>query len=126
MKDKTKVIELTKNNIEFIEKNGEILLKKIDKSSKYGFLVLYAPWCGHCQMFEPDIDFLSMELDGVISFYKLNGDNDENSELLDKLDFTGYPTVFDLELVSQDYYKIKEYAGNGRNVKDILEYITRE
>ena len=37
MKDKTKVIELTKNNIEFFEKNGEILLKKIDKSSKYGF-----------------------------------------------------------------------------------------
>ncbi len=126
MKDKTKVIELTKNNIEFIEKNGEILLKKIDKSSKYGFLVLYAPWCGHCQMFEPDIDFLSMELDGLVSFYKLNGDNDENSELLDKLDFTGYPTVFDLELVSQDYYKIKDYGGNGRNVKDILEYITRE
>ena len=126
MKDKTKVIELTKNNIEYIEKNGEILLKKIDKSSKYGFLVLYAPWCGHCQMFEPDIDFLSMELDGVVSFYKLNGDNDENSELLDKLDFTGYPTVFDLELVSQDYYKIKDYGGNGRNVKDILEYITRE
>ena len=126
MKDKTKVIELTKNNIEFIEKNGEILLKKIDKTSKYGFLVLYAPWCGHCQMFEPDIDFLSMELDGVVSFYKLNGDNDENSELLDKLDFTGYPTVFDLELVSQDYYKIKDYGGNGRNVKDILEYITRE
>ena len=126
MKDKTKVIELTKNNIEYIEKNGQILLKKIDKSSKYGFLVLYAPWCGHCQMFEPDIDFLSMELDGVVSFYKLNGDNDENSELLDKLDFTGYPTVFDLELVSQDYYKIKDYGGNGRNVKDILEYITRE
>ena len=126
MKDKTKVIELTKNNIEYIEKNGEILLKKIDKSSKYGFLVLYAPWCGHCQMFEPDIDFLSMELDGVVSFYKLNGDNDENSELLDKLDFTGYPTVFDLELVSQDYYKIKDYGGNGRNVKDILDYITRE
>ena len=43
MKDKTKVIELTKNNIEYIEKNGQILLKKIDKSSKYGFLVLYAP-----------------------------------------------------------------------------------
>tara|TARA_B100000674_G_C37710820_1_gene855060 strand:- start:280 stop:660 length:381 start_codon:yes stop_codon:yes gene_type:complete len=126
MKDKTKVIELTKNNIEFFEKNGEILLKKIDKSSKYGFLVLYAPWCGHCQMFEPDIDFLSMELDGLVSFYKLNGDNDENSELLDKLDFTGYPTVFDLTLDSQDYYKIKDYGGNGRNVKDILEYITRE
>ena len=67
-----------------------------------------------------------MELDGVVSFYKLNGDNNENSELLDKLDFTGYPTVFDLELVSQDYYKIKDYGGNGRNVKDILEYITRE
>ena len=126
MKDKTKVIELTKNNIEFIEKNGEILLKKIDKSSKYGFLVLYAPWCGHCQMFEPDIDFLSMELDGLVSFYKLNGDNDENSELLDKLDFTGYPTVFDLELVNQDYYKIKDYGGKSRNVDDILEYITRE
>ena len=126
MKDKTKVIELTKNNIEYIEKNGQILLKKIDKSSKYGFLVLYAPWCGHCQMFEPDIDFLSMELDGVISFYKLNGDDDENSELIDKLNFTGFPTIFDLELVSQDYYKIKEYGGNGRNVKDILEYITRE
>jgi thioredoxin 1 len=51
----------------------------------------WATWCAPCRMLEPVLEALAEELDGRLSFAKVNAD--EHPELLDRYDISGIPTL---------------------------------
>ncbi len=50
----------------------------------------YAEWCGPCQMMAPLLDELSKMYDGMVDFYKVNVD--EENELSGYFDIRSIPT----------------------------------
>lgn len=80
--DEKDVIVLNETNFdEVIEKN------------RYVMVEFYAPWCGHCQSLAPEYAAAATELKAEeIVLAKV--DATENSELSQKFDVEGFPTVF--------------------------------
>ena len=60
------------------------------KHFKYLLVYFYAPWCGHCKAFGPELVKAAQQLkekDSPIKFAKVNGPEEE--ELLKKMHVTG-------------------------------------
>lgn len=80
--DETHVIVLKESNFsEFIEKN------------KFVMVEFYAPWCGHCQALAPEYAAAATELkEEGVALAKV--DASEETELAQKFDVQGFPTVY--------------------------------
>ena len=102
-----------------------------------GLLTVYAPWCGYCIIYNyliffsykslNDLDFLSKELKKYnVHFFKINGDDDENRDLVDLLNIRGYPSLYELVKTNvEGQYRIKSWDKE-RSVKYILTYLSSE
>lgn len=92
--DETDVVVLTEGNFsEFIEKNRHVMVE------------FYAPWCGHCQALAPEYAAAAKALkEEAVELAKV--DATEESELSQKFDVQGFPTV--LFFVDGDH---KPYPG---------------
>ena len=88
------------------------------KNKKHKCNLYYAPWCGHCQRFEPVWDKVSQKpnLKKDIKFVKINGD--ENSKKLIKDGVEGFPTI---RLIT-DNNEVIEYQGD-RTEKDFERFL---
>jgi thiol-disulfide isomerase/thioredoxin len=73
-----------------------------DKSNKTAILMLfYVDWCPHCKTAKPEWESLKTQYDGkmingyTISFaeYNCTTESDEISQLMDKYNIEGYPTI---------------------------------
>ena len=55
----------------------------------------YADWCGHCKDFEREWMQFTKEIQGLVSYEKINGDEDrmKTEPLQSKYKIRGYPTV---------------------------------
>lgn len=62
----------------------------LTESASLVFVEFYATWCGHCQQMEPVIEDIKTLLQGEVSFYEL--DIDENTELAGEQKIEGTPT----------------------------------
>ncbi|CAN6447039.1 unnamed protein product [Victoria cruziana] len=79
--DEKDVVVLTEGNFSrFIDEN------------RYVMVEFYAPWCGHCQALAPEFSAAATELKGVVALAKV--DATVESDLSQKYDIQGYPTVF--------------------------------
>jgi len=85
--------ESQKDTRTYIE-NDEFNDKK--KTKKDNLLFFYTDWCKHCQKSKPiwensksDNNFQQFNL----NFVDINGENEENSELLQKYNIKEYPTI---------------------------------
>ncbi|CAI9759218.1 unnamed protein product [Fraxinus pennsylvanica] len=80
--DETHVVLLKESNFsEFIEKN------------KFVMVEFYAPWCGHCQALAPEYASAAAELkEEEVALAKV--DATEETELAQKFDVQGFPTVY--------------------------------
>lgn len=54
-----------------------------------------ATWCGPCQMIAPVLEEISQEMEGKVSFY--NVDVDENPELAQEFEISSIPALVLLE-----------------------------
>lgn len=64
-------------------------------SNKYVMVEFYAPWCGHCQALAPEYAAAATELkEGEEKVVLAKVDANEESELAQKYDVQGFPTVF--------------------------------
>ncbi|TIA87179.1 hypothetical protein E3P99_03331 [Wallemia hederae] len=52
-----------------------------------------APWCGHCQRLTSQLNNAAKSLDGMVSFYNVDCDNDMNRSLCSKYQVRGFPTI---------------------------------
>ncbi len=88
--------------------------------NKFGFLKVYAPWCGHCQNMVPTMNFLANELKKEnIIFGALNSDNPKNSKKLQELDVGYFPSLY----MVYDDGKTEKVEINNNSVEAILEVI---
>lgn len=80
--DEKDVVVLKGGNFsEFIEKNQYVMVE------------FYAPWCGHCQSLAPEYAAAATELKGEkVALAKV--DATEESELAEKYEVQGFPTVY--------------------------------
>ncbi|KAL0303090.1 UNVERIFIED_CONTAM: protein disulfide isomerase-like 1-3 [Sesamum radiatum] len=80
--DETHVVVLEKSNFsDFIAKNRFVMVE------------FYAPWCGHCQALAPEYAAAAEELkDEAVVLAKV--DATEETELSQKFDVQGFPTVY--------------------------------
>lgn len=82
----TNVKELSNNDF---ASNGKILL------NKDGFLMVYAPWCGHCVRRVPMWIELATKLKNInFVISSLNSMEENNKNLVKMLEVTMFPTVF--------------------------------
>lgn len=67
------------------------LFKSAVASGEPWLIDFYAPWCGHCTVFEPDFITIGQKLEGRITTGKVNCD--KYYQLCQELSIPGYPTV---------------------------------
>merc|ERR1711971_1252400 len=80
------------------------------KQFKYLLVYFYAPWCGHCKAFGPELVKAAQQLkekDSLIKIAKVNGPEEE--ELLKKMEVKGYPTLFFIEMVYLFHMGVDEW-----------------
>jgi len=91
------------------------------KQFKYLLVYFYAPWCGHCKAFGPELVKAAQQLkekDSLIKIAKVNGPEEE--ELLKKMEVKGYPTLF--------FYRdgVPIPYGGGRMANEMVEWVEKK
>merc|ERR1711935_178588 len=91
------------------------------KQFKYLLVYFYAPWCGHCKAFGPELVKAAQQLkeeDSLIKIAQVNGPEEE--ELLAKMEVKGYPTLF--------FYRDGEPIpyGGGRMANEMVEWVEKK
>ena len=73
MEETNKIIILSKEDVKKFKQSSDKLEFHTQKPEmKWGFIIVTAPWCGHCQDFQPDIEFLAKHLsEHQVYFFKL-------------------------------------------------------
>ncbi len=89
-----KIVEATDQTFETVIKNNKLIL--VD---------FWAPWCGPCRRLNPVIEELSTELDGKVTFAKLN--TDENVNTATRFGVMSIPTL----IVFKDGQKVDALIG---------------
>ena len=81
--------------------NRENIPKDQNSNKTATLMLFYVDWCPHCKTAKPEWDSLKTEYDGksingyTINFmeYNCTNESDEVSQLMDKYNIEGYPTV---------------------------------
>lgn len=84
-----------------------------------GLLVVYAPWCGHCHDFKPEIIHLQKKIIEVNRWSSpkywigiMNGDDKQNLTVRNTLEVTGFPSIFLYGKNKQGKFSFSKYEGN--------------
>lgn len=79
---------------DFKIKNKKLIIKHKDFKNKNGMIILYAPWCGHCQKIKDDVIELNLHYKNLFPIATINAENLKNEKLLKHLNYEYYPTIF--------------------------------
>ena len=86
---------INKLNANYID-NKEYINKSEEDSNEGTLYYFYTTWCPYCKVSKPEWDKLKEKSGGVINSTKIifkEVDCDKNSDLADKYEVTGYPTI---------------------------------
>ena len=104
---------------DFKLKDGEYFLKN---NGKKGLLLIYAPWCGYCQMLAPEWKrFYTKHKDNYV-IKSLNVENKQagNNKISEALGVQGFPTIKTIETSG----KITKNFEGERNIKNFEKYLS--
>lgn len=112
------VVELTPENFDAIYKGSE--------STPYTLVLFYAPWCGHCHNFVPELRALASAYEAAgedvkrrLTIGKL--DADAHRELGEQFGVTGFPTIL---LLSQDSTKEHIHFTSKRKASVLSQFLS--
>lgn len=98
---------------------GSFSLETFKNTSESAFVMVYAPWCGHCKTVKPEFEKLKSSYTGRTKIVMIDGDKDK--EAAKNMGVKGFPTL--------RYYptglngEFKEY--NGERTEDAMKsYLT--
>lgn len=83
----------------------------------YHFVAFTAPWCGHCKRLKGPFAEAAGELDGLVQFAHI--DATQETELKDRFEVTGYPTI---KFIANG--EMRDYKG-GRSAPELAAYARR-
>lgn len=93
--------------------------KEFDEKIKSGVVLIdfFATWCGPCRMLTPILEEVSDKLDGKVSFYKVDVDEDE--ELARKFGVMMIPTL----VIFKDGKQVEKKVGliQADDLQEMLE-----
>ena len=101
---KTSIKHLNTKNFKFVDDNTYLNLGK--NTPKNAFIIIYAPWCGHCKSQEELWMSIHRQFQLTYPVYVVNGDNPKNFKLMDQLNVEYFPSVFRLS----DEHKLERYT----------------
>ena len=104
---------------DFTLKNGKYHLKN---NNKKGLLVVYAPWCGYCQMLAPEWKKFYNKNKDKYTIRALNADNEKggNKQVASGLGVQGFPTIKLIESSG----KIGNTFEGERNTENFEKYLS--
>lgn len=112
-------VEVSSKDINY--KNDSFYLK--NKYNKNGLLVVYAPWCGYCQMLAPTWKKFAKEYSDKFLIKALNIEGDpSNKRVSEKMGVEGFPTIL---YVDKDG-KIEGKYEKDRNIKEFVKYLSEK
>ena len=114
--------ELT--NEDFTTNNNKTTIHNKDIKDKYGMLLVYAPWCGHCKKSVGLFDYMANEVnDYDIKIAAVNSENKKNKQLVKELGVKSFPTIFTINKGIKNKHKmkgsLKKYGGE-RNINNLM------
>lgn len=110
------------SSVAIVDASLEFTQKSFDKSvlngGKSGFIMFYAPWCGHCKALKPKWEEMAKKFvkDPKVIVGKVNCD--EEKELCQSFQITGYPSIKAFragDISGEDY-------NGGRTVEDMESF----
>lgn len=81
--------------------NRENIPKDVNSNKTATLMLFYVDWCPHCKTAKPEWESLKSEYDGkningyIVSFveYNCTNESEDVSQLMDKYNIEGYPTI---------------------------------
>ena len=90
------------------------------KNGKKGLVVIYAEWCGYCQMLAPEWKKFAKESKYMVK--AINADNGSNKKIVNKIGVQGFPTI---KYVNSEG-KIGETFSGERNIEEFEKYLAKK
>lgn len=109
----------------FVDKGGnqaysveQINDNNFSEKTSHGVVVVdfYAPWCGPCRSFAPTFAKVAQELQGSVSFYKVN--TDESPKTSSKAKVSSIPTM----ILYKNGVEVNRNVG-GFNESDLKKFV---
>ncbi len=123
-------IHLTRDNF-VIQKNGEVHVKHSQFDENNGCVMIYAPWCPHCQMKDKLINKMSdyvldhKNKDLKFKVAVADGNEADMKDVLMSLGLQGYPTFYHVVCNGKDGSKLVEFTKEGDDMIDsFVEYFS--
>eukprot|EP00871_Galdieria_phlegrea_P002743 jgi/Galph1/346/GphlegSOOS_G5015.1 len=108
-------------NTPVITLNASNFTAFIDTTDRNVLVTFYAPWCGHCQKFKPELVRLAKFLENEPSVAIAAFDAWRFSQLADKYQVKGYPTILLFPAAAKESPVI--FNGWSRNVGSLLKFL---
>ena len=82
-------------SMELVASDFEVSNKIKKTNGKRGLLLIYAPWCGYCQMLAPEWKTFGEKYKNDFFIKSLNADNKSsgNNLIAEKIGVEGFPTI---------------------------------
>ena len=111
-------IELSTKDIDY--KNNNFYIKK---NNKKGLFLIYADWCGYCQMLVPEWKKFVKEYSDKYTIKSFNVEGGSGNKIIaQKMGVEGYPTIL---YISKDGKIGGQYSGE-RNIKEFDNYLSKK
>ena len=111
-------------SFQFFDKDTQVIQldeanfnKEVIESDSLWLILFYAPWCGHCKAFHPQIEKVSKATKGLFKIGAVNCEVEK--KLSSKYNIDGYPTVL---FFGKDKKKTEEYEGD-RKAEKVIEFL---
>ena len=110
-------VEIKANELKY--RNGSFYVR--NKEGKKGLVVIYADWCGYCQMLAPIWKKFIVEYQDKYNIRALNSDG-VNKMILEKIGVGGFPTI---KYINKEG-KIQDNYEGDRNINGFVNYLSKK